>query len=720
MDKIKFKQVGKNDCDSFPLGNGDIGINVWAKENNTISMYISKTDSFSSALELLKIGKADIQLVADAPLKFQYYSLDTEAGICKIKYDIAEAIIFVDMNHPCIRIHVSSKEKIKVKVTNEIWRTHEKLVDGDWTSRKVEYGRTAGQDNIEEKIITYPDKQVEDYDDCIMWYHQNPDSHYENNLRHQEILAYKNLYDDPLLYRTFGACIMNHNREKKGKTHDICIGVLTEIIKNEKKFIKNLYRLTKKCVELSYEKCLKDHKKVWKELTDKSFIHVKGDEKASLVNSGYHLQRYMNICAGKGEFPIKFNGSIFTFSIPNHGQVFDPDYRMWGGCYWFQNTRLIYWSMMNAGDFEQMKPFFEMYEKAYDIVKAKTKEYYGIDGLLYPETMTPWGTHRNVDFGFKREGVPKGESTNMYLRFYHSGMLELVTMMIEYYHFTKDEKFKDDVLLKHAKGVLDFYFQRYQEKDENGKIVIYPSQALENWQDAKNPTDAVAGLQHVLNELGKLEIKNDLIRKSFEEYREMVPDIPMFMSGGRPDIYNLAMIKPALYYDKLGNVENPELYAVFPYRLFSFEKENVGIGRETFRRRSIRNYFGWTQDGIQAATLAIPQSARDFVEAKFCKWNDLAKFQAFWGPNFDWVPDQDHGASASIALQKMLIQCVDEKIYLFAGWPKEWDVTFKLFAYDNTVVEGELKNGEVINIKTTPENRINDIVIAFDKQHHSW
>ena len=33
---------------------------------------------------------------------------------------------------------------------------------------------------------------------------------------------------------------------------------------------------------------------------------------AFLVSRGYTLQRFIGACAGRGAFPIKFNGSIFT------------------------------------------------------------------------------------------------------------------------------------------------------------------------------------------------------------------------------------------------------------------------------------------------------------------------------------------------------------------------------------------------------------------------
>ena len=52
-----FNEAGCSDRDSFPIGNGDIGAMVWAEDSGKIYIVISKTDSFSSALRLLKIGQ---------------------------------------------------------------------------------------------------------------------------------------------------------------------------------------------------------------------------------------------------------------------------------------------------------------------------------------------------------------------------------------------------------------------------------------------------------------------------------------------------------------------------------------------------------------------------------------------------------------------------------------------------------------------------------------
>ena len=86
------------------------------------------------------------------------------------------------------------------------------------------------------------------------------------------------------------------------------------------------------------------------------------------------------------------------------------------------------------------------------------------------------------------------------------------------------------------------------------------------------------------------------------------------------------------------------------------------------------------------------------------------RFPTMWGPNYDWVPDQDHGSVALIALQRMLLQYEEDDIYLLPAWFKEWDVDFKLHAPNNTIVEGTVKNGEITRLKVTPEERAKDIV----------
>ena len=88
------------------------------------------------------------------------------------------------------------------------------------------------------------------------------------------------------------------------------------------------------------------------------------------------------------------------------------------------------------------------------------------------------------------------------------------------------------------------------------------------------------------------------------------------------------------------------------------------------------------------------------------------RFPTFWGPGHDWVPDHNWGGSGMIGLQEMLMQTSEDEIRLLPAWPEEWDVDFRLYAPENTIVEGSVRNGEIQDLKVTPEQRLADVIIG--------
>ena len=46
---------------SMPIGNGDIGANVWVEEGGDLLFYIGKTDSYSENVRLLKPGRLRVR-----------------------------------------------------------------------------------------------------------------------------------------------------------------------------------------------------------------------------------------------------------------------------------------------------------------------------------------------------------------------------------------------------------------------------------------------------------------------------------------------------------------------------------------------------------------------------------------------------------------------------------------------------------------------------------
>jgi len=442
-------------------------------------------------------------------------------------------------------------------------------------------------------------------------------------------------------------------------------------------------------------------------LWDRSWIHVTGDDAAEVVSRGYALQRFISACGGRRAFPVKFNGSIFTVDAREKDMQFDADFRAWGGPYWFQNTRLIYWPMLASGDFEMMRPLFRMFTEALPFAKARTPIYFGHEGAFFPETMYFWGAYANDNYGWNREGKHVSQVDNKYIRWHWEGQLELLAIMIDYYGHTMDYVFLRDVLLPMADGVLTF-FDRHCARDTEGRLLFKPAQALETWQNVVNPLPEIAGLRFVLDGLlalpdGKI---SEVQRAAWAKLRGEIPPLPM------REVNGVRVLSPAQ--EILGpqaNSENPELYAVFPFRLYGVGKDDLELGRCTFEKRLVKGNNGWRQDDTQAAFLGLAEQARRYVSERLANKNAGSRFPAFWGPNFDWIPDQDHGCNGEMALQAMLLQAEGKKIRLFPAWPRAWDVEFKLHAPYRTTIEARLRNGKVERLKVDPPERKVDVEV---------
>ncbi|HEX2925392.1 MAG TPA: hypothetical protein VHP38_03920, partial [Ruminiclostridium sp.] len=106
-----------------------------------------------------------------------------------------------------------------------------------------------------------------------------------------------------------------------------------------------------------------------------------------------------------------------------------------------------------------------------------------------------------------------------------------------------------------------------------------------------------------------------------------------------------------------------------------------------------KNYISWHQDGIFTARLGLTEEAAEINTKKLDDGG--RRFPAFWGPGHDWVPDHNWGGSGMIGLQEMLVQQIENKVYLFPAWPKKWNVKFKLHLIGDITIYASMDNGKV-------------------------
>jgi hypothetical protein len=150
------------------------------------------------------------------------------------------------------------------------------------------------------------------------------------------------------------------------------------------------------------------------------------------------------------------------------------------------------------------------------------------------------------------------------------------------------------------------------------------------------------------------------------------------------------------------NIENPELYTIFPYRLFTLEKPDLELARRTFNTRIEKRVGCWYQDAIQAALLGLGKEAAGMVAQTFLTKHADSRFPAFWGPNNDWVPDMDHGGGGMSALQYMLLHAEKDGATLLPAWPADWEVDFKLHLPGKEFVEGKYRKQSGVTFSKKP------------------
>jgi alpha-L-fucosidase 2 len=737
---LVWHSPGLNSLGSMPLGNGDIGLNVWVEKNGDLVFYIAKSDAWCENGRLVKLGRVRVSI---SPPLFRdgnsfRQTLDLKNGCITIstknrnagshppgqgsasRGDSISVRLWVDALNPAIVTEIQGNVPLTARVMLEVWRRNRRQILAPEEMHSA-YGLNVPDGP---PVFVEPDSILPHTSSSLIWFHRNRRSVWKDNLVLQGLDSAALSMRDPLLHRTFGGTIegpglravsdtvLQTSRPQRQITFSVYPYTSTD--RTPEQWLEQVSSRSKGLSAAPLKTRFEKHRTWWKEFWSRSSIIVTSRDPAlygvtSAVTRGYMLQRFANACAGRGAMPIKFNGTLFTVDTYDRKDAtkgFDADFRQWGDPYWFQNTRLPYWTMLQAGDLDLMTPLFATYLNALPLRTYATRRYYGHEGAFYPETMNFWGTYTDANYGPNRTGMPDGLTTNTYIRYYWTAGLELSLMMLDRAEFHWSTPFVRDTLLPVASSVLTF-FNRHWPRDSAGTIRFEPAQALETYQVAVNPSPDIAGIRAVAERMLALplSITTGAQRAEWTTLLNSLPPIPLRIAQGD------TLLAPAAEYEKSANIENPELYAIFPFRLFGIRKENLELARRSYSNRVYTMNGGWQQHAIQAAYLGLAEEAALLVAENFGRWDSLCRFPAFWGPNYDWTPDQDHGSVATIALQRMLLQYEGKDILLLPAWPKGWDADFRLHAPGETVVEGRVRAGKMGSLRVTPGDRRKDVHI---------
>ncbi len=713
----------------MPCGGGDVGMNVWM-ENGDVLFYLSRSGSFDENNSLLKAGRFRISLSPNIDTNSFRQILHLNEGYLELTDGIISIQLWADVEKPVVHVDMESKgEKLNVAVTYENWRTH------DIVMTKREAFQSSYKFAAPKGLLTRHDSIIA-ADRVLTFMHCNgAQTIFDATVTQQKMDAVKDKLYNPLKNLVFGGrmqgegfVLMDTLSGRYASTdYQGWIYVTSQPRKKAHLQIALASRqgsvdewtaaLTTLEGKVRHDYDRRNSRRWWQQFWRRSYVEATGNAEALTRN--YTLFRYMLGCNARGQWPTKFNGGLFTFD-PEYVNTADEyrlsaDFRNWGGgVHTAQNQRLVYWPMLKNGDFDLLRPQLDFYLNIYKNAEERSRLYWGHNGACLTEQIENYGLPCYPEYGTKRpDGFDPGMERNAWLEYEWDTALEFCMMALEARRYQNVDV---SPYIPMIYSCLRFFDEHYQylanqrgakRLDGNGKLVLYPGSAGETFKGAYNASSTVAALRTVTQALIDYENGAGRNTQTDVEYLEgllkRLPDITV----------RDGMIQPAVHYERVQNTETMQLYPVFPWRMYGVGRPDIDVACNTYLNDTLalkfRSHVGWKQDVIWAACLGLADEAQRLLSLKLA--DGPYRFPAFWGPGFDWSPDHNWGGSGMIGMQEMLLQEVDSKLYIFPAWPREWNVRFKLCASRGTIVEAEMRDGQVVNVKVTPQERQHDVVL---------
>ncbi len=727
---VVWTSPSKDASGVMPLGNGDLGAGAYAIENGDLYLLLSKSDAFNSTGRLYKTGRVRISLnpnpfTAGKPFR---QTLDLPTASVQIEADQVRFRIWVDANRPVYHVEIESPRDLAVTAQPEFWTRMDKTPDTrvDRGDQVLWYFSNGKASSFPAALATLKKSWGVEVSDTLL-----PDLYRYN--------TFGNLLESPSLRLADGKLA------GRGRKFDLRIHSLTMQTPDPgQEWVNGIRALASKPVDLKGD--WDRHCQWWQNFWDRGWViasdrtlpedarerfngevnpgdpsqprYMQGtrEEKdgAALVAQSYNMFRFYMGALSRARFQAKFNGGLFTQQLrvpqkpkfipaeqlPDGMWLTHEDNRSWEPYFTSQNQRLLYWPLLMSGDADLMKPFFEHYWHVLEMRKAITRGYFGHEGAFYRENIDP------VTGSDGLQPVPKVKPGEPYkgdwLTFHFTSGLEVAAVMIDYVHYTQDTKFRDERLVPFAREILLFFDQHYP-RDPNGKLHMEPSQAIETWLYTINPTTDVSGLRFCLDQLLAMKAGTAEDQARWKRFRGEIPEVPTQNINGHQAIV------PAESWKKPNcNMETPEIYPLFPFRCYGLALGSKDVAEWTMQNRAFKDTFGcrcWTQDQIGWACAGNAAKAATGLVRRFRAASAALRFPLYGNDVTDGVPDLDHFGSGSLALQRMLAQEGNGKIYLLPAWPGEWDADFKVHLSQGVVITGTVKEGKLTQWDITPKTR---------------
>jgi hypothetical protein len=410
--------------------------------------------------------------------------------------------------------------------------------------------------------------------------------------------------------------------------------------------------------------------------------------------SGEYLENLRNLylftsaAESGGKFPGSQAGIADLFSAVQDVHRWDP------AAFWQWNLRMQVAANIDAGLPELNAPYFRLYRDNLANIEDWTKTHMaGRPGICIPETMRfngpgieyepQWDTAKPPVIGRDCDAA----SPPYYNARTLSTGAEVSLWIWRQYQATGDRAFlarNYPVMAASTRFLL-----AYETAGGDGKMHTNPSNAHEQQWDTVDPTtdlSARTALFPVVIQAAKLLHLDDKLVQQLEVERIKIPALPR--SESKPPV-----IAPS--HDLTApdhNEENVGLEPVWPYGLIGDDSPMLTLARNTYATRPYPVHQDWSFDPVQAARLGLSDEVRSTLIALTKRYQTYINgFAAWGGPAGEFYIEQE--GVVALTLAEALVQDYDGLIRIAPAVPAQWDYEGSVWIRDRTRIDLQVRAG---------------------------
>jgi len=420
------------------------------------------------------------------------------------------------------------------------------------------------------------------------------------------------------------------------------------------------------------------------------------DGRAEYFETMRTLFLFYSAAQNRGTLPGSQAGIGDLFSSTRDKHAWDP------ASFWEWNLRMQVAANLSAGVPELNAPFFALYRNNLDAIRRWTRaKMGGSDGICVPETMRFNGVGVEYEsagtrpFAIITHSCDQSWPAMANARTLSTGA-EVGLWVWETYLKTGDTQFlraNYPLMAESARFLLT-----YQKPGADGLLHTFPSNAHETQSDVLDPTTDLAAIRALypatVAAARTLSRDHDLAT-ALTAALAKTPPLPLIdASPGTADCPGKVIAPSYNPTSSLLNAENIGLEPVWPYSLITRDSELFQTAVRTYEHRPFRDLATWSYDAIQAARLGLGEEVSLRLDALTQIYqiypNGMSDLSGYSGEFYI-----EQMGIVAVALTEALVQDHGDVIRIGPAIPRDWTINGTVYVRGNaritvTAVEGKV------------------------------